>query len=180
MRSAPKRRASLSDPDARSVGPGGDLIIAVEDPRASDVRSLMDAHLEFSRVVTPPGHVYALGIEDLADPSVTLFAARRDHVLLGIGALKQLSPEYAELKSIHVIQEARGQGIARALVTHLLEEAGRRQCREVRLETGTMAAFAPARHLYAALGFVPCAPFGEYTVNPYSTCMTYILEGPYT
>lgn len=42
----------------------------------------------------------------------------------------------------------------------------------VSIETGTQAAFAPARALYAQAGFEPCEPFGEYTKNPNSTCMT--------
>jgi len=29
-----------------------------------------------------------------------------------------------------------------------------------------------ARDLYTAIGFVPCAPFGDYTDNPHSICMT--------
>ena len=39
-----------------------------------------------------------------------------------------------------------------------------------------MDVFAPARELYAAIGFTRCEPFGEYTENPYSVCMT--LRGP--
>jgi putative acetyltransferase len=46
----------------------------------------------------------------------------------------------------------------------------------VSLETGTMDAFAAARSLYRKAGFKPCAPFGPYTVNPYSVCMTLALE----
>ena len=42
----------------------------------------------------------------------------------------------------------------------------------VSLETGTMDAFVPARAMYHAAGFVECAPFGDYTVNPHSVCMT--------
>jgi hypothetical protein len=34
-----------------------------------------------------------------------------------------------------------------------------------------MEAFAPARALYTRAGFVPCAPFGEYTSNPHSMCL---------
>ena len=47
----------------------------------------------------------------------------------------------------------------------------------VSLETGTMDAFGPARALYRKAGFRPCAPFGPYTVNPYSVCMTMALAG---
>jgi putative acetyltransferase len=47
--------------------------------------------------------------------------------------------------------------------------------RRLSLETGSMAAFAPARSLYAAAGFTPCAPFGDYHASPNSTYMTLYL-----
>ena len=40
------------------------------------------------------------------------------------------------------------------------------------LEAGTMNAFAPARLLYASLGFRPGPPFAGYSENPHSVCMT--------
>jgi len=55
--------------------------------------------------------------------------------------------------------------------------ARERGCRRVSLETGTMAAFAPARSLYASAGFEPCAPFGDYHPSLNSTCMTLALDG---
>ncbi len=51
-----------------------DVVIAVDDPRVDDVRALLEAHLAFSRAVTPPGHVHALGIDGLLDPAVTFLA----------------------------------------------------------------------------------------------------------
>ncbi len=153
-----------------------DVLIAVDDPRRDDVRGLLEAHLAFSRAVTPPGHVHALALEGLLDPAVTFFSARRDGVLVGIGALKRLDASHAEVKSMHTVEAARGQGVGRAMAEHLLVVAGARNYQRVSLETGTMDAFAPARSLYRKMGFVPCEPFGEYTVNPYSTCMTMILD----
>jgi putative acetyltransferase len=45
----------------------------------------------------------------------------------------------------------------------------------VSLETGAMAAFAPARSLYAGTGFEPCGPFGDYDPSPNSAFMTLSL-----
>jgi putative acetyltransferase len=149
-----------------------DLVIAVDDPRTDDVRTLLDRHLAFAREVTPPDHVHAMGVDDLVDPTVTFFSARRDGVLLGVGALKRLDEAHVELKSMHTSEAARGQGVGRAMVDHLLAVAADRSYQRVSLETGTMDAFTPARSLYTKAGFEPCAPFGEYTVNPYSACMT--------
>jgi putative acetyltransferase len=149
-----------------------DLVIAVDDPRTDDVRTLLDRHLAFAREVTPPDHVHAMGVDDLVDPTVTFFSVRRDGVLLGVGALKRLDETHVELKSMHTTEAARGQGVGRAMVDHLLAVAADRSYQRVSLETGTMDAFAQARSLYTKVGFRPCAPFGEYTDNPYSACMT--------
>jgi putative acetyltransferase len=153
-----------------------DLVIAVDDPRVEDVKALVEAHLAFARRVTPPEGVHALGTEGLLDPAVTFFSARRDGELLAVGALKQLDASHAELKSMHTIEAARGQGVGRAMVAHLLSVAAERNFRRVSLETGTMDAFAPARSLYAKAGFAPCEPFGDYSLSPSSTYMTVSLD----
>jgi putative acetyltransferase len=149
-----------------------DVVIVVDDPLATDVRALVQRHLTFAREVTPAGHVHALETDELVDPDITLFSARRDGLLLGIGALKQLDASHGELKSMHVSETVRGQGVGRAMVQHLLSVAADRRYRRVSLETGTGHAFAPAQALYASVGFSPCPPFGGYTANPHSTCMT--------
>jgi putative acetyltransferase len=153
-----------------------DLVIAIEDALAEDVLVLVERHSSFSREVTPPGHVHALDIEGLLVPAVTLYGARGAGVLLGIGALKQLDRSHAELKSMHTIEASRRQGVGRAIVEHLLSVSVVRSYQRVSLETGTMAAFAPARALYEQVGFTPCEPFGEYTSNPNSMCMTVDLD----
>ena len=153
-----------------------DLVIAVDDPRIDDVRTLLARHVAFAREVTPPDHVHAMEVDDLLGRAVTFFSARRDGVLLGVGALKQLDESHAELKSMHTSEAARGQGVGRAIVDHLLAVAADRTYQRVSLETGTGAAFVPARSLYTKIGFKPCAPFGEYTVNPYSACMKIDLD----
>lgn len=148
------------------------FVIAEDDPRSEDVQSLLQRHLAFAHEVTPPGHVHALDIDALLDPSVTCFSARRDGLLLGVAALKRLDASHAELKSMHVGETTREEGIGTAMVEHLLAVAAVRNYARVSLETGTMEAFAPARALYTKIGFRPCEPFAPYTANPDSTCMS--------
>jgi putative acetyltransferase len=76
---------------------------------------------------------------------------------------------------MHTLRAARGQGVGRAIVEHLLEAARKEGYRRVSLETGTMEEFAPARALYEKVGFEKCRPFGDYTDNEYSMCMTIVL-----
>ena len=153
------------------------LIIGVEDPDASDVRAVLERHLAFAREVTPLEHVHALDTGAWSDPDLTFYGARRDGSLLGVGAIRGLDETHAELKAMHTRAEARGQGVGQAVLAHLLRVARARGYQRVSLETGTMDAFGPARALYRKAGFRPCAPFGPYTVNPYSICMTMALAG---
>jgi putative acetyltransferase len=152
--------------------------IAIDDPRAEDVRQLLERHLAFANTHSPPEDVHALDVDGLVDPALTLFSYRVDGEVLGVGALKQLDASHAELKSMHTAHEARGRGVGRAMLVHLIGVARERGFRRLSLETGTPAAFAPARSLYASEGFAPCEPFGEYWLSPNSTCMTMSLDRP--
>jgi putative acetyltransferase len=150
-------------------------VIETDDPRADDVRELLGRHLAYARATTPAHEVYALDVDALADPSVTFFSFRAGGELLGVAALKRLSAGHAEIKSMHTAEAARGQGIGRRLVEHLLAVARERGYRRVSLETGAGPAFASARELYARAGFTPCPPFGDYTPSANSSCMTLSL-----
>ena len=149
--------------------------IAIDDPRAADVRTLLEHHLEFTNSQSPPEDVHALDVDGLLEPAVTFFSFRLDGVLLGVAALKQLDEHHAEVKSMHTASAARGRGIGQALINHLITVARDHGLQRLSLETGSMAAFAPARTLYANAGFRPCGPFGSYVPSRNSTFMTLVL-----
>ena len=132
----------------------------------------------FAHEHTPPQDVHALDTGGLLDPSVAFFSYRAAGQLLAVGALKQLDRRHAELKSMHTAQAARGRGIGRTMLTHLIGVARDRGFRRVSLKTGSQAAFAPARSLYASAGFTPCGPFGGYRLSRHSTFMTLLLDCP--
>src|SRR5437763_15288986 len=97
--------------------------ILIDDPAAQDVRRLLAVHLTFARGQTPPEHAHAMDVEDLLDPAVTFFSFRRDGALLAVGALKRLDAEHAEVKSMHTAAAARGHGIGRRMIEHLIAVA---------------------------------------------------------
>jgi putative acetyltransferase len=152
------------------------LVIDVDDPRADDVRALLDRHLAFAHQHTPAEHVHALDLDGLLDPAITFFGGRRDGQLLAVGALKELDETHGELKSMHTLEEARGQGIGRAVLDRLVDIARERGYERVSLETGTMDAFAPARAFYASAGFTPTGRFGDYPDSTTSAFMTLLLR----
>jgi len=149
--------------------------IDVDDPRAADVQHLLGRHLAFAQSQSPPENVFAMDVAGLLDPAVTFYSYRQDGQLLAIGALRQLDDRHGEVKSMHTAQAARGAGIGRAMLTHLIAVARGRGYRRLSLETGSMAGFAPARALYARAGFAECGPFGGYPDSPHSTFMTMLL-----
>jgi len=151
--------------------------IAIADPRVDDVRQLVEHHLKFGRLHSPPRDAHALEIDGLLDPAVTLFSIRRHGELVAIGALKRLDDRHAELKTMHTAEHVRGLGIGRAMLDHLLTVARERGFERVSLETGIMDAFAPARSLYVSAGFAPCEPFGDYRRSPNTTYMTMRVSG---
>jgi putative acetyltransferase len=154
----------------------GDREISIVDPRSDDVRALLERHLTFAHSHSPPEDRHALDLAGLMDPAVTLYGLRVGGELLAVGALKRLDDNHAELKSMHTAEAARGRGLGRSMLTHLLRVARDGGFHRVSIETGAMPAFAPARSLYAAAGFIVCEPFGDYRPSANSTFMTLTLS----
>jgi putative acetyltransferase len=150
--------------------------VFADDPRRPDVAALLERHLRFSESETPPEHSFALDVSGLLDPAITFFSYRDGSgELLGVGALKRLDGSAGELKSMHTAAEARGRGVGRAMLAHIIEVARERGLSQLYLETGTTPGFTAARNLYASAGFVPCGTFGGYPITDDNTFMTLVL-----
>lgn len=148
--------------------------IELDDPVRPDVTALLTEHLADMHATSPPESVHALDVEALRRPGITFWTARTDGVLLGCGALRELDLDegHAEIKSMRTTSAARGTGVGRRILQHLLAVAAERGYRRLSLETGTQDYFEPARRLYLRNGFVPCGPFADYTVDPNSAYFT--------
>jgi putative acetyltransferase len=150
--------------------------IRAADLCAPEVVRLLQEHLEFVAIHSPPESVHALDLDALRAPEISFWTAWEGSVLAGCGALKELSTTHGELKSMRTASSHLRRGVAAGLVEHLLGFARERGYRRVSLETGSMEAFAPAHALYASFGFEPCGPFANYIDDPYSTFMTRKLD----
>ena len=148
------------------------LKIRQDDLRGAEIAELLREHLDHAAKHSPPESVHALDLDRLRVPEITFWTAWSGDSLVGCAALKELSADHGEIKSMHTAREHRGRGVAARLLQHLLDEARARSYRRVSLETGTVDAFAPARALYARFGFQACPPFAQYRVDPFSVCMT--------
>jgi putative acetyltransferase len=146
--------------------------IRVDDLSSRQVQALLQDHLQSCAQHSPPESVHALDLDGLRRPEVTFWTVWEDGQLLGCGALKQLDSQHAEVKSMKTATEHLRRGVASRVLQHILEEARRRGYRRLSLETGSMAAFEPARRLYSRFGFTYCEPFADYVLDPHSVFMT--------
>lgn len=151
------------------------LLIRPDDLSGDATRRLIARHLRGMHDSSPPESIHALDVESLRDPTVSFWSAWVGEDLAGIGALKRLDAERSEIKSMRVDDRFRGQGIGRALLRHIIEEARARGVTSLWLETGSSKDFDPARRLYASEGFTKCRPFGHYVLDAHSTFMTRAL-----
>jgi putative acetyltransferase len=143
-----------------------------DDLSRTEIAELLKEHLASMFVHSPRESVHALPIEGLRSPDITFWSVWENGELLGCGALNELDPRHGEIKSMRTPSAHLRKGVARAVVHHIITEAKRRGYRRLSLETGSMAAFEPARQLYAACGFTYCEPFGDYANDPNSVFMT--------
>ena len=148
----------------------------LDDPR---VIELLDIHVTRA-LAEGRGSGYALDLGALMRlPGLTFWSAWEDderRTLVGIVALKALSLEHGEVKSMHVAERMRGRGYGAAMVQYVIATAQARGMSRLSLETGSWPFFAPARALYARLGFVECEPFDGYVPDPNNVFMTLALR----
>jgi putative acetyltransferase len=136
------------------------------------VVELLHTHVSRARAETARGSAHALDLSQLRGPDITFWSAWEGDAVVGVGALKRLSAEHGEIKSMHTAEAARGRGVGSALLRQIIAAARARGMSRLSLETGSWAYFLPARALYARHGFVECPPFGEYQADPNSVFMT--------
>jgi putative acetyltransferase len=146
--------------------------IRIDDVTGAEVRQLLEEHLSNMALHSPPESVHALNIEELRSPGITFWTGWENGDLMGCGALLELNVHHAEIKSMRTSAAHLRKGVATRLLIHIIDEAKRRGYTRLSLETGSAAAFEPARKLYANFGFTVCGPFNGYVPDPYSVFMT--------
>lgn len=142
---------------------------------SADVVELLSEHLADMAEHSPVESIHALDLSALRAPDVTFWTVRKGSTLLGCGALKELDEQHGEIKSMRTCATQRRQGVASAILSHLVLESANRSYKRLSLETGSSAAFYPAHALYESFGFRFCGPFGDYVEDPYSRFMTLTL-----
>jgi putative acetyltransferase len=135
-----------------------------------EVRNMMREYIEWIRLDLAFQEIDAEldGLPgEYAPPRGALFVVANGDRLVAMIGLRPLSlkacraeafnAKAGEMKRLFVRPEARGRGLAKQLIAHVLEEARRLGYEEIRLDTLPMMGDAQA--LYASLGFQDIAPY---------------------
>ena len=171
MRCAARDRACLFS--APAFGPSASPHSIFSDPR---VIALLNIHLTSARAETAPGSAHALDLSGLQSPDISFWAIWDDETLVGIGALRRLSEDHGEVKSMHTAESIRGRGAGSTMLRHIIATARASGMSRLSLETGSWDYFQLARALYRSHGFVECAPFGDYSPDANSVFIVERLE----
>jgi ribosomal protein S18 acetylase RimI-like enzyme len=114
----------------------------------------------------PPAGSFFVGY--VAGRPVATGAWRRRHDVVVDG-----SDDAAEIKRMYVAPEARGRGLARAMLAHLEATARSAGAEVMVLETGLAQPEAIA--LYESSGYTPIPGFGFYKDAPLARCFARVL-----
>jgi putative acetyltransferase len=144
-----------------------------QNPRVVD---LLRTHLTRARAETAPGSAHALDVTGLQSPDINFWTIWEDEALLGVGALKRLSADHGEVKSMHTVESMRRRGVGSAMLRHIIAAARERGMVRLSLETGSWEYFRPAQAFYRRHGFVECPPFPDYVLDPNSVFMSLDLR----
>ena len=116
---------------------------------------------------------------DVLGRNLPWLVAEKDGEVLGFAYANWFKPRpayrFSAEDSIYVHDAARGQGVGRAVLEHILGQAVDLGYQRISLETGSQPFFEPAWQLYLRYGFADCAPFGSYRPDPHSRFMTRAL-----
>ncbi len=147
------------------------VAISALNPHSEIATTLIDelvAELTFRYRDREDDEASSFSPADATVPRSVFLVATLDGAPVGCGALRPLSQDVVEIKRMYVRKEARGQGIARALLIELERIAVDFGYRQIVLETGVRQPEAIA--LYESRGFTRIANYGDYSENPLSAC----------
>ena len=142
----------------------------------SEVNKLLTKHFKELRAASPEGSAHVLDIPGLKVPSIKFWSLWENNKLMGCGALKFLSKDHGEFKSIRVHDDFRSKGNGMKIIKHLIDEAKNLNILRISIETGAGKFFEPAKKLFLRCNFEPCAPFAHYKEDINSLYFTKVIS----
>jgi putative acetyltransferase len=142
--------------------------IRPDDLTAPQTRALLALHLAGMQAQSPADAAFALDLSGLQSPDIQVWTLWDGEAIAGVGALRTLSADQGEIKSMRTHPDYLRWGVAATLLRHIIVVARTQGVARLSLETGRGPAFEPALALYRAHGFADGDAFGDYADNGFS------------
>ena len=145
----------------RRLAPGDDLAGAaalMAGYLAEVRRRLLEGYGMQLEEATPHGDLL-VEIGPLLEPPQALYLAEVDGRPAGTGGLQEVAPGVAEIKRMYTAPAFRGHGVARAVLSRLIDDA--RAAGYGRLQLETAVWMVEAHALYRSCGFTDAEPFPD-------------------
>lgn len=158
------------------INPAPPLVFKANQLDDPHVLGLLQEHQDRMSDHSPPESRHVLDVNALQQADIRFWSLWQADELLGCVALKHWSDQLAEIKSMKTAPAHTRKGVGQKLLQHVINEAKSRGYQFLKLETGSMAYFKPARSLYLKFGFSYCQPFGDYKQDPNNVFMALELQ----
>ena len=142
------------------------IAVAAETPLQDDVCVLVAELNETLLALTPPEFCFHMTVEQMAEPTTTLFVARDDGAAVACGALKRHEDGVGEVKRMYTRPSHRGRRIGAVIVERIEALARQEGLRRLVLETGDRHPAAWA--VYERAGFTRCGSVLDYPESAWS------------
>jgi len=139
-----------------------------DDLSSAQTQNLLRLHLEGMQSTSPPEHCFALDLSGLQSPDIRVWSAWDGETILGMAALKRLSAEGGEVKSMRTHPDHLRKGVGAALLEVIIAAAQEAGLTKLSLETGSGPDFEAALALYRRRGFVDGARFADYQPSDFN------------
>ncbi len=149
--------------------------IKEDDLSGPEIRALLETHFAGMLANSPKDKCHFLDFDGLKAPGVTFWSIWDGDALAGCGAVRELSAQHGEIKSMRTHADHLRKGAGAAMLEHIIATSRARGYTRLSLETGSGEAFEAATALYLRYGFERCPPFADYREDPFSRFMTLAL-----
>jgi putative acetyltransferase len=151
-----------------------DVQIEIALTPTDEVRTLVGELETVLAAEYPPEQRHGLNLAAIFQPHIRFFIVRLRGAAVGCGGVARFA-DYAEVKRMYVREDARGQGVADAILARIEDETRNAGLSVLRLETGDRQ--LAAMRFYARAGFRQCPAFGDYaSMAPQSIATSVFFE----
>jgi len=144
-------------------------VIGMEVPDRPEVAGLIGDLNAYLLSLYKPDECHHLTIEELKQPDVVFFTARRGEAVVACRALRMIGEGLGEVKRMYVLPAEQGRGLGRRILEAIEWEARARGLAALVLETGNSQ--PAALGLYRSAGFETRGPYLDYPDNGVSIFM---------